>query len=132
LTKSTHTVVGVALTLPLLHVYPFYALVGLIGANIADKDRSIFLKHRGISHSFMALILTTSIIYYFSYPIAIIYGYNYFIHLILDCCTVTGCPLFLPISKKYYGFKFMKTGDPLDLFVRLTAVFFIATKFLGK
>jgi len=108
-----------------MHLCSFYALLGLIGANIADKDRLIFLKHRGISHSFIALILTTLIIYCFNYPVSIIYGYNYLIHLILDSFTKTGVPLLLPFSKKYYGLKLIKTGGAEDLFICLITMYLI-------
>jgi len=125
MTRKTHICVGLAVTLPLLPVFHFYAITGMVGATLADIDVKLGIKHRWSTHSLLALILATMGVMLINFNIGAILGINYLIHLILDSCTVTGVPLLYPFRTKYYGPKLIKTGDPIDLFICLLAIVII-------
>jgi len=125
MTRKTHICVGLAVTLPLLSVFPFYSILGMIGTTLADIDIKLGIKHRWSTHSLLALILATMGVMLINLNVGVIFGINYLIHLILDSCTVTGVPLLYPFNKKYYGPKLIKTGDSIDLFICLLAIVII-------
>lgn len=125
MTGKTHITVGIASTLPLLSLYPEFAFLGILGAVTPDLDLVLRIKHRTITHSLIALFLTTITVITFNFSIGVIFGVNYLIHLFLDSFTKTGVPLFYPFSKKYYGFKLIKSGGIIDLVVCLLAIFLI-------
>lgn len=125
MTKKTHVAVGVAATLPIIMKCEPIAFIGLLGAIVPDWDIILGMKHRTTTHSLTGLFVSTLLITLLNHQIGLIWGLNYSIHLLLDSMTVTGVPLFYPVVKKYYGFKFMKTGDSLDLFICLLSLAFI-------
>lgn len=128
MTKKTHMMVGAAATIPIFLISKNpYLLIGLIGSTIPDIDLRIGIKHRTITHGFIALISSTLAISLFNIYVALIWGLNYSIHLILDSFTKTGVPLFYPYNKKYYGMKLICTGQSEDLFICLIAMFIIAS-----
>ncbi|WP_304083854.1 metal-dependent hydrolase [Peptostreptococcus stomatis] len=74
------------------------------------------LKHRGTSHSLLALLLTFIVFTSIergggpsglAYPALIAYSS----HLVLDMATKRGVPLFLPFSEKYYKYANLKVGS---------------------
>jgi len=125
MTKKTHICVGIALTLPLLSIVPEYAIVGIIGATLADYDLILGIKHRTITHSLLTLILATITVMLFNFNIGLVFGYNYSIHLILDSFTKMGVPFLYPFKKKYYGLKLIRTGGVEDMFICLLAILLI-------
>lgn len=125
MTRKTHIAVGIAATLPLLSVYPKIAIIGIIGSVLPDIDimlGMLGIHHRTITHSLLALFLTTITVVTLNFNIGIIFGTNYLIHLILDSCTKMGIPLLYPFNKKYYGMKLIYTGGAEDLFICLLAL----------
>lgn len=130
MTKKTHIAVGVAATLPLISLLSPLVLLGIIGSFAPDWDILLRIKHRTITHSLLALSLSTLIISTFNYKIALVWGLNYLIHLILDSFTRTGVPWLYPFKKRYYGLKKVKTGESEDLFICLLAIGFIVFRFI--
>jgi inner membrane protein len=126
----THEAVGIACTLPLIGIVNPIAFIGVIGNVIPDFDILIGIKHRGLTHSLLALFSTTILISIFNQQIAFVWFINYFSHLILDSCTKSGVPWLYPFKKKCYGLKLIKTGESEDLFICLVAIFIIVSKFI--
>ncbi|NFV48380.1 metal-dependent hydrolase [Clostridium botulinum] len=126
MTKKTHLCVGIALTLPI--IYTFFnpiSLLGILGSIAPDWDLKLGIKHRTITHSLLALIISTSIIYIFSSSIAIVFALNYLLHLILDSLTKMGVPFLYPFKNRYYGLKLIRTGGTEDLCICAIAIAFI-------
>ena len=127
--KRTHIAVGLAVTLPLIVKDPVTA-VGVVGAIAPDFDISLGIKHRSITHSFLAAGVTTLLISPVNIKIAIVWSINYLLHLLLDGTTVNGVPLLYP-KKKRYGIKKIKTRGAEDYFIQLMAIAFICLVYLA-
>ena len=127
--KRTHVAVGLAVTLPLIVNDPISAL-GVIGSVAPDFDIALGLKHRTVTHSFLAAAATTLLISPVNIKIAIVWSINYLLHLLLDGATKTGVPLLYP-KKKYYGIMRFKTRDSIDYFIQLMAIAFICLVYLA-
>lgn len=127
--KRTHVAVGLAVTLPLIVNDPISAL-GLIGSTAPDFDIALGIKHRTVTHSFLAAGTTTLLISPLNINVAIIWCINYLLHLLLDGATKTGVPLLYP-KKKCYGIKRFKTRDSIDYFIQLMAIAFICLVYLA-
>ena len=127
---KTHIAVGIVCTLPLIGAVSPIAFLGVLGSFVPDFDVNLPIKHRTITHSLLALFLTTLFISSFNYQIALVWSINYFSHLFLDSCTRSGVPWLYPFNKKCYGLKLIKTGESEDLFICLIAIFIIASRFM--
>ena len=128
---KTHFTVGIAVALPIIAHTPVMIIpgaLGIIGATFPDIDFMIGLKHRGFTHSLLALVIFTSIAFCFNKQFGFTFGCCYLSHLILDSFTKMGVPLFYP-SKRYYGAKLIKTGGPYDYFTWLMAIYIISEIF---
>lgn len=130
MTKKTHVAVGVAITLPIISVCPIYSVFGLLGAVIPDWDMLLGIKHRTITHSLIALLISSMVVIFINFGIGLVWFVSYTSHLILDSFTKMGVPLFYPRNKKYYGFKLIKTGGAEDLFICLLTIFFICMQYI--
>lgn len=131
MTKKTHIAVAVAAILPIIIAnYSPITFIGLLGATAPDWDMLFGIEHRTITHSFIALLTSSLIVYIFSYNAGLIWLIAYISHLILDSFTKMGVPLLYPFKKKYYGLKLIKTGSSEDLFICLLAIFFICIQYL--
>ena len=110
--RSSHLTIGIILTyfLYTLNYGWLYCLIGLQGSIAPDIDLKIGLRHRTITHSIIALILTTMPLYLFSHQLGIVWFINYLSHLIADSMTKMGVPYFYPY-KHYYGLKLFSTGS---------------------
>lgn len=126
--KRTHIAVGLAVTLPLIVKDPVTA-VGVVGAIAPDFDILLGIKHRSITHSFLAAAATTLLISPVNIKIAIVWSINYLLHLLLDGTTVSGVPLLYP-KKKRYGIKKIKTRGAEDYFIQILAIAFICLVYL--
>jgi len=126
MTRRTHIAVGIAATLPLISYMPFYAFIGCIGATFPDIDIKLDLKHRTLTHSLIMLLNSTLLLLFLDKYIALVFFINFTTHLILDSLTKMGVPLFYPFSKKYYGFKLVKTGGAEDLLLLLSTIYLIS------
>lgn len=125
--KRTHIALGVVSILPLIgRVNLIYIPFGLIGAVFPDYDYKIGLKHRGITHTFLFLILSAAVMLIISPQLALIWGISYLTHLIGDSITKTGIPALYPLSKKYYGLKLIKTKGAEDLLILLLCLYVIS------
>jgi inner membrane protein len=125
--KKTHIALGVVSILPLIgHVNLLYIPFGLIGAIFPDFDYMVGLKHRGITHTFLFLIVSTVAMLIISPQLALIWCISYFTHLAGDSITKTGIPALYPASKKYYGLKLIKTKGAEDLFILLLCLYIIS------
>ena len=127
--KRTHVAVGLAVTLPLVVEAPITAL-GVIGSVAPDFDIALGLKHRTVTHSFIAAGVTTLLITPVNIKIAIVWAINYLLHLLLDGTTVSGVPLLYP-KKKRYGIKKIKTRGAEDYFIQILAIAFICLIYLA-
>lgn len=115
---KTHMAIGVAATLPLLlkgDINVVHMTIGLLGATAPDIDQKINIKHRGFSHSIVAVGLTTAPIYYINKPTAIVWGTCYLSHILSDSFTKQGVPLLWP-TKHMYGLKLFKVNKKSDSF----------------
>lgn len=124
---KTHTVIGCALTLPLVlqgDISPIYAMIGLVGAGAPDIDQTLHLHHRGFSHSLAATVLTTILIGLFSKELAFVWGVNYLGHILADSFTTKGVQILWP-SKKFFGLKLFKVTPSSDMVVFILAVLVI-------
>lgn len=130
MTKKTHIAVGIAAILPLFSIYPKCAFIGIIGATLPDIDIRLGIEHRTITHSFIALFLSTMIVMLCNFNIGLVFGLSYLTHLLLDSFTKMGVPFLYPFNKEYYGLKLIKTGGSEDLFICLLAIFFICTEYI--
>lgn len=125
--KRTHVALGVVSILPLIsHVNLLYIPVGLIGAVFPDYDYKVGLKHRGITHTLLCLLITTGAMFIISPQLSLIWGICYLTHLAGDSITKTGIPAFYPVSKKYYGLKLIKTRGAEDLLILLICLYIIS------
>ena len=116
--KKTHIALGTLSLLPLItHIPLLYLGIGLIGSIFPDYDKKLHIKHRGITHTLLALILTTATISIFNINLALAWSIAYLSHLIGDCVTVMGIPAFYPFSDKYFGLKLFKTNSIWDYIV---------------
>lgn len=64
------------------------------------------IKHRGITHSLIFMII--------GFIIDINFGYGILVHLIMDSMTKKGVRIFYPISDKSYGLKIISTGGIIE------------------
>jgi inner membrane protein len=85
----------------------------------------IFLKHRGILHSFIFLFFVSFLLFLFFPMIALPFFVGYGIHLISDSFTVSGIRLFYPLNIVYYGA--IKTGGSVERVIFI--LFLIANLF---
>lgn len=128
MTKRTHVLFGAATTLPFTtwNNAIFFPIV-LLGSTAADWDYIIGLKHRWITHTLLALTISTIVVCIFSLNLGLLWGLNYGGHLFLDSLTITGVPLLYPFNKKYYGLKIFKTRGAEDLLLSIMLLYLIVT-----
>jgi len=126
------TIFFILLLLPLVQNQLFFIVFSLIATLLPDIDSKfsklgkrkvfrliqLFLKHRGILHSFVFLVFASLLLALF-FPITVLpFLLGYGLHLIADAFTVSGVRLFYPSKTVYSGF--IKTGARME-----TAVFVI-------
>ena len=108
--KKTHLAVGIAATLPFITRSNILLIpIALAGSVAADCDYKIGMKHRKITHTLLALSISSATLSIFKLNLGILWGLNYSTHLLLDSVTSKGIPLLYPVSKKNYGVKLFKT-----------------------
>lgn len=124
--KRTHLAMGIATTITLITKdNMLIAPVAIVGSIAPDWDIYIGIKHRTLTHSLVALVFTSYVLYTFNEQLGILWGINYLTHLLLDSLTKTGVPFLYPLKKKYYGFKLFKTGGAEDFFISLILIYII-------
>lgn len=128
MTRAFHALTGVVVTGALIYYTPVAVVpgvLGVFGSYAADYDGRLGLKHRGISHSLLAPFILGLIAFVFSPSFGIVFGINYLIHIVLDSFTVMGVPLLMPVSKKYFGLKLIRTGGEVEIFMLLALLWII-------
>lgn len=103
-----HRAIGIVVTIPLIiytNIGLIAAIAGLIGSTAPDWDlklKFLGIRHRTITHSFIALFITTFICMAIDCKFAIVWFINYFLHLVADSTTPMGVPYFYPYKRKRY------------------------------
>lgn len=129
--KITHVFAGAVATLPFINTTNilFFPIV-LAGSSVADWDYKVGLKHRGVTHTMLALLATSLALSLYNVKLGLLWGLNYGTHLLLDSLTVTGIPLLYPFKNKKYDFKIFKTRSSEDMFICLICIYLISYLFL--
>jgi len=124
--KRTHLAMGIATTITLVTKdNMLIAPIALVGSIAPDWDIYLGIKHRTLTHSLLALGISSYFLYTFNEQLGILWGINYFTHLFLDSLTKAGVPFLYPLKKKHYGFKLFKTGGAEDFFIGLLLIYII-------
>lgn len=124
MTRKTHVAIGMAVIVPLVlsfGINSITALLGLIGATAPDLDIKYRLGHRTITHSIIAIIVTTAIASILGEDFALVWCACYSSHIVADSFTKNGVPVFYPLSKRTFGLKLIRTGGVCDKVVRILA-----------
>lgn len=123
--RKTHFAVGCAATSLLVatQIVTPIGIVGVLGATAPDIDYRIGLEHRTITHSLLALVVSSALISFLNLDIAIAWFINYLLHLICDSFTKTGVPFLYPFIEKRYGPKLMVTGSSIDYFIAIVSLY---------
>jgi len=126
--RRTHTAVGLAsgFTLAYLQRDPLalglaLALATQIAAVLPDQDLRLGLKHRGVTHSLLALLLISTSLWQLDHRLALAVAVGYGSHLILDSLTIWGIPLLWPAHNRFRLAK-LRTGSGIDHLLCLVAL----------
>ncbi|MBL4930952.1 metal-dependent hydrolase [Clostridium paridis] len=124
--KKTHLAMGIATTITFITTdNMLIAPIALVGSIAPDWDVYLGIKHRTLTHSLIALLGSSYLLFTFNEQLGVLWGINYLTHLLLDSLTKTGVPLLFPFHKKYQGLKLFKTGGAEDLFISLILIYII-------
>jgi inner membrane protein len=125
--KKTHLFTGIALTIPFISLSNIILLPAVIGSVAPDWDYRIGIKHRTITHSLIALIISSAFLGTFNIKLGLLWALNYTVHLLLDSLTKMGVPLLYPWRKKYYGKKLFRTHGAEDGLLALISIYIISS-----
>jgi membrane-bound metal-dependent hydrolase YbcI (DUF457 family) len=103
----------------------------VIGKRKLNRILQFFTKHRGITHSFVFLILITLILLFVLPVVALGFFLGYGLHLFADSFTKSGITPFHPFSKKKTS-GFIVTGKKFEKFVFLGFLILDAILFWTK
>jgi len=106
-----------------------FVLVALVATMLPDIDSrfsslgkkkpfrlfQIFIKHRGVLHSFTFLILITVVLYFYLPIIGLGFLVGYGSHLLADCFTPAGIKPFYPWKKRLRWY--IRTGGRIETVV---------------
>lgn len=119
--KRTHIAISLASTISIILNNPI-SILGVIGATAPDMDYKVGIKHRTLTHSLCALIISTVAIFIFNRMVSCVWFISYASHLIADSFTLSGVPFLYPFSKKCYGLRKIKTRSAEDYFIQIAAI----------
>lgn len=126
--RRTHTAVGLASGFSLAHLQHDPLALGLalalatqIAAVLPDQDLRLGLKHRGVTHSLLALALMIGTAWYVDHRLALAVGVGYGSHLLLDSLTIWGIPALWPVQNRFRLAK-LRTGGRFDHLLCLAAL----------
>lgn len=130
--KRTHIAVGVAIAVPIILKLdlPKLSALAIIATIVPDWDFYMGIEHRTLTHSLLALLVTTIPIYLFDSSLGFIWGLCYFSHILLDSMTIMGVPFLYPFIKKRRRIMKFKTGDGEDYFIQLMSIYFTIMNFI--
>ncbi|WP_238882688.1 metal-dependent hydrolase [Clostridium sp. YIM B02551] len=124
--KKTHLAMGIATTITFITKdNMLIAPLALVGSIAPDWDIYLGMKHRTLTHSLIALVGSSYLLYTFNKQLGLLWGVNYLSHIVLDSLTKRGVPLLYPFRKNYQGLKLFKTGGAEDLFISLILIYII-------
>lgn len=124
--------VGLAITAPVIIQFDLHPLSALavIGSTAPDWDYYIGIQHRTFTHSLLAMVLSSSLIWYFiNIEYALIWLLCYLSHLLIDSLTVMGVPFLYPFIKTRQGIRKFRTGEGEDYFIQLIAIYMLTLTF---
>ena len=119
---KTHVAVGVTAYVAVAGFNPAGMAVVAVASKLPDID--LAFKHRGITHSFIALVVL-GFITKAAYPnilTPVLIGYGS--HLILDTLTPMGIPWLWP-KKTKYKIPIIRTGSIGERMIRYTVMFLL-------
>lgn len=126
--KRTHLFAGLAVTLPFITWENIMLLpLAILGAIAPDFDYILGIEHRTITHSLVALEISTTLFCLYDLQFGLVWGLNYASHLLLDSFSKTGVPLFYPWNKKCYGKRLFYTKGVEDGLLCMMLIYVIAT-----
>jgi len=120
ISKVEHQVIFVIVALVATFLPDIDTAYSKLGKNKIFRPLQFFVKHRGIVHSFLLLILIALFFSMFFPTLALGFFLGYGLHLLTDSFTVTGIQPFYPLKEKISGR--IKTGKRSEIMV---FVFFI-------
>lgn len=138
----THAAVGACIGAALGG--PSGSFVGALSALVPDIDEpnstlgrkaplistltNLLLGHRGLTHTLLFSALTAAAVWAaFGQHFGLIWLAGCLSHIALDCCTLSGCMPFEPVSKKRIHGR-LKTGTIPDMAVGLLALVFLLVR----
>ena len=151
MTATTHQMLGAAVALYYIRhtgQYEYYPIIFSVAASIIpdidepnskigskvtgiSKTTKAIFGHRTITHSLLGVLIfafgVNYIVDFFSLPdfITTFFILGYLSHLLGDVLTISGVPLFYPLSKKY-AIPIVKTGGNMEkVFQLLVGLFMI-------
>lgn len=125
--KRTHLLMGLAVTIPFVNWNnAMFVPISLVGTFAPDIEHIIGTEDRGIVHSLMALLLTTTMLLFINLDLGFLWFLSYSSHLLLDSFTLRGVPLFYPITKRPFGVRLIKGRGSEDMFMALMFLYLIA------
>ena len=126
--KRTHAAAGLASGLALAQsqhdpvlVMFVLALTTELAALLPDLDLKLGIKHRGVTHSLLALALIVGAAWYIDHRLALPIAIGYSSHLILDMLTIWGIPVLWPVQKRFRLAK-LRTGGGFDHLLCIVAL----------
>ncbi len=127
--RKTHAAAGllVGFSIGAFYSTPFpetfvIALVSEAASLIPDLDMKLKIKHRTLTHSFLALFIVAVLALWFGnhrVTTALVLGYAS--HLILDMLTIQGIELFYPCHRRIKLMK-LRTGSQMDFLLAAGAL----------
>jgi len=126
--RRTHAAAGLAIGFalagqthqPLLNACA-YGLLTQVCALVPDLDIKLHLKHRGVTHSLLALLLI-SLGAWYTMPLLLPYvALGYGSHLFLDFLTVWGIPILWPVQRRFRLMR-LSTGGRIDSLLAVGAL----------
>lgn len=126
--RRTHAATGLASGFGLAHLQHDPLALGIalalatqIAAVLPDQDLRLGLKHRGATHSLLALLLIGGAAWYVDPRLALPIAVGYSSHLILDMLTIWGIPVLWPVQKRFRLAK-LRTGGGFDHLLCIAAL----------
>ena len=103
-----------------------------IGKKKINRILQFFTKHRGITHSFVFLILVTTGILFFSSVVALGFFLGYGLHLFADSFTKDGIKVFYPFFPKAKSSGRVSTGGKAEIIIFVVFLIFDLVILFGK
>ncbi len=103
-----------------------------IGRKRINRILQFFTRHRGITHSFIFLVLVTLGILLFSNAAALGFFLGYGLHLFADSFTRDGIKSFYPFFSKFKSSGKVSTGGKVEIIIFMIFIILDLILFFGK